>query len=136
MIQGNYTSPKYSEKDQIPWIGDSCVVECAGMGGIAQAASPIVGSLRGMSLQECIRQSREMERITITKNPNYVIPNLDFDCLPAGIDIRLVLKTGISPAIHGGMFNHEGGLIGAGMARIPMGCFEKALRAFAAKYRG
>lgn len=136
MIQGNYTSPKFSEKDQIPWIGDSCVVECAGMGGVASAASPIVCSLRGMSLQEGIRVTREMERITITKNPNYVIPNMDFDCLPAGIDIRLVLKTGISPAIHGGMFNHEGGLIGAGMARIPMGCFEKALRAFAAKYRG
>ena len=37
-------------------------------------------------------------------------------------------------AVHGGMFNKEGGLIGAGMARIPMECFEKAMRAFAAKY--
>ena len=80
-------------------------------------------------------QSREMENICITRNPNYVIPNLDFDCLPVGIDIRLVLKTGICPAIHGGMFNYEGGLIGAGMARVPMACFEKAMKAFAAKYK-
>ena len=135
MMQGRYTSPKYTQKDQLPWIGDSCVVECAGMGGIAAAASPIVCNLRGMTMQQAIAQSREMENICITRNPNYMIPNLDFDCLPAGIDIRLVLKTGIAPAIHGGMFNYEGGLIGAGMARVPMLCFEKAMKAFAAKYR-
>lgn len=135
MMKGRYTSTKFTEKDQLPWIGDSCVVECAGMGGIAAAASPIVCNLRGMSLQESIAQSQEMENICITRNPNYVIPNLDFDCLPAGVDIRLVLKTGICPAVHGGMFNYEGGLIGAGMARVPMGCFEKAMKAFAAKYR-
>ena len=63
-----------------------------------------------------------------------MVPNLDFDRLPVGIDIRLVLKTGVLPAIHGGMFNHEGGLIGAGMARVPMECFQKAMKAFAAKY--
>ena len=38
---------QYTEKDQLPWIGDSCVVECAGMGGLAAAASPIVCNLRG-----------------------------------------------------------------------------------------
>ena len=105
------------------------------MGGIAGAASPIVLNLRGMSLAESIAQTREMEEICIGHNPNFSIPNLDFDTLPSGIDIRLVLKTGISPVIHGGMFNKEGGLIGAGMARVPMECFEKALRAFAEEYR-
>ena len=135
MMKGRYTSSRYSEKDQLPWIGDSCVVECAGMGGFAAAASPIVCSLRGMTMKDAIAQTREMEQISISKNPSYPIPSLDFDFLPAGIDIRLVLKTGISPAIHGGMFNHEGGLIGAGSARVPMECFEKAMKAFAAKYR-
>lgn len=62
------------------------------------------------------------------------IPNLDFDFLPVGIDIRKVLKEGVCPAIHGGMFNRVGGLIGAGMARVPMQCFEKALVAFGEKY--
>lgn len=60
--------------------------------------------------------------------------NLDFDFLPVGIDIRKVLKEGVCPAIHGGMFNRVGGLIGAGMARVPMQCFEKALVAFGEKY--
>lgn len=134
MMKGRYTSTQYTEKDQLPWIGDSCVVECAGMGGFAAAASPIVCNLRGMTLQEAIGQTREMEAISISRNPNFSIPNLDSDVLPVGIDIRLVLKTGISPAIHGGMFNYEGGLIGAGMARVPMECFQKAMKAFGAAY--
>lgn len=135
MMQGRYTNPKYTIRDQLPWIGDSCVVECAGMGGLAAAASPIVCSLRGMSMKEALAQTREMTNICITRNANYMIPNLDYEALPSGIDIRLVLKTGICPCIHGGMFNYEGGLIGAGMARIPMECFQKAMKAFAAKYR-
>lgn len=135
MMEGRYTSTRFTQKDQLPWIGDSCVVETAGMGGFAAAASPIVCNLRGMTMGQAIEQTREMERIAITRNQNFSIPNLDFDYLPAGIDIRLVLKTGVSPAIHGGMFNHDGGLIGAGMARVPMACFEKALKAFAQKYQ-
>ena len=134
-MTGKYTSTKFTQADQLPWIGDSCVVEAAGMGGVAAAASPIVLNLRGMSLAEAIAQTREMEQITITHNPNFSIPNLDFDTLPVGFDIRLVLKTGICPTIHGGMFNKEGGLIGAGMARVPMECFEKAMKAFAEEYR-
>ncbi|MDD5602751.1 MAG: DUF1116 domain-containing protein [Eubacteriales bacterium] len=134
MMKGRYTSSRYSEKDQLPWIGDSCVVECAGMGGLAAAASPIVCNLRGMKLEESIALTREMEQICIKKNHNFSIPNLDFDFLPVGIDIRKVLKTGIAPEIHGGMFNHEGGLIGAGSARVPMECFEKAMVAFAGEY--
>lgn len=134
MMEGRYTSPKYTIRDQIPWCGDSCVVECAGLGGLAAAASPIVCNLRGMKLKDAIAQTREMEKICIKKNYNYPIPNLDFDFLPVGIDARKVLKTRISPIVHGGMFNKEGGLIGAGMARIPMECFEKAMTAFAQKY--
>lgn len=134
MMKGKYTSTRYSEKDQLPWMGDSCVVETAGMGGIAAAASPIVCNLRGMTLKESIAQTREAEKICIAHNCNFIIPNLDFDPLPCGIDICRVLETGISPAIHGGMFNHEGGLIGAGMARIPMMCFERAIHAYMKRY--
>ena len=33
MMKGRYTSSEFTEKDQLPWMGDSCVVECYGMGG-------------------------------------------------------------------------------------------------------
>lgn len=134
MMKGRYTSSKYTIKDQLPWIGDSCVVECAGMGGLAAAASPIVCSLRGLKAKDAVKLTKEMSRICITKNPNFPIPNMDFDFLPVGIDIRKVIETGIAPEIHGGMFNFEGGLIGAGSARVPMECFEKAMRAYVKKY--
>lgn len=133
-MEGLYTSPNYTIDDQLPWIGDSCVVECAGMGGLAAAASPIVLNLRGIDLKGAIAQTREMEKICVTKNHNYPIPNLDFDFLPCGIDMIKVIQTGIAPCIHGGMFNKEGGLIGAGMARVPMECFEKAFKAYCEKY--
>ncbi|HML48252.1 MAG TPA: DUF1116 domain-containing protein, partial [Clostridia bacterium] len=71
-------------------------------------------------------QTREMERICIAKNRSFPIPALDFDFLPVGMDIRLVLKTGVLPVLHGGMFHKNGGLIGAGMAQVPMACFQKA----------
>ncbi len=134
MMKGRYTSSKFTEKDQLPWIGDSCVVECYGMGGLAAAASPIVCSLRGLKLKDAIAITREMQQICIAPNHNFPVPNIDFDFLPIGIDIRKVLETGICPEIHGGMFNYQGGLIGAGSARVPMLCFEKAMRAFAEKY--
>ena len=134
MMKGLYTSTKFTDADQLPWKGDSCVVECAGMGGLAACAAPIVMSLRGLKLKDGIALTREMENICISKNPAFSVPNLDFDFLPVGIDIRKVIETGISPEIHGGMFHREGGLIGAGSARVPMQCFEKAIKAFAEKY--
>ncbi|MBQ2733467.1 MAG: DUF1116 domain-containing protein [Clostridia bacterium] len=134
MMKGKYTSSAFKESDQLPWIGDSCVVECAGMGGIAAGASPIVCNLRGLKLKDAIGISREMEQICIARNYNFPIPNLDFDFLPVGIDIRKVIETGICPEIHGGMFNYTGGLMGAGSARVPMLCFEKAMKRFAEKY--
>lgn len=136
MIVGKYNDPNASIEDQIPWCGDSSVVECAGMGGIAGGASPIVCKLRDMKLADAIAQTREMEKICITTNPHFSIPNLDFDCLPVGIDARKVLQTGITPVLHGGIFNKDGGLLGAGAARIPLECFYKAMQAFYEKYAG
>lgn len=134
MMEGLYTSSKFSKEDQLPWMGDSCIVECYGMGGFAAAASPIVCSLRGLKIKDAIGISREMHGISIAKNTNLSIPNLDFDFPALGVDIRKVVSTGIAPLVHGGMFNHEGGLIGVGSARVPMGCFEEALKAFSAQY--
>lgn len=133
-LDGQYTSSKFSEKDALPWIGDSCITECAGLGGMAAATSPMVTYILGKKLHEAINQTKEMTKICIGKNNNFPIPNLDFDFLPVGIDMRMVLKTGICPTMHGGNFHVDGGLIGAGTARAPMECFEKALRAYADKY--
>lgn len=134
-LRGSFTSSKYSEDDSLPWMGDSCIVECAGMGGLAAATSPIVVLLRGQKLRDGINQTKEMSKICVSKNHNFPIPNMDFDFLPLGLDIRLMLQTGILPVMHGGNFHYDGGLIGAGTGVVPMECVEKAFMAFADKYR-
>jgi hypothetical protein len=50
-----------------------------------------------------------------------------------GIDIRKVLETGITPMINTGVAGKIPGTgqVGAGVARAPLACFEKALEAFA-----
>ena len=54
--------------------------------------------------------------------------------VPAGIDARLVLETGIQPAINTGIAHRKPGIgqVGAGVARAPLACFEQALAALAA----
>jgi hypothetical protein len=53
--------------------------------------------------------------------------------VPTGIDIRLVVETGLAPAINTGIAHREPGVgqVGAGVVKAPMKCFEQALVAFA-----
>ena len=48
---------------------------------------------------------------------------------PTGIDIRLVVETGIAPTINTGIAHREPGIgqVGAGVVRAPMACFDQAL---------
>jgi hypothetical protein len=71
-----------------------------------------------------------MYHITLGENPNYTLPPLDFRGTPTGIDVRLVMETGIAPVINTGIAHKEAGhgLVGAGVVRAPLGIFEQALR--------
>lgn len=130
MIRGTYMTAGCREENQLPWIGDSSIVECAGLGGILSAASPVVCSWRGETLQDGIRITREMQKICIAENPGYCIPNLGFDHPPVGIDILKVVQEGMLPVIDGGMIDRNGGWMGAGCAQIPLACFQKAAERF------
>lgn len=134
MIEGRYMAEGAKRENQLPWIGDSSIVECAGLGGILSAASPEVCSWRGDSLADAIKTTREMEKICITRNESYSIPNLDFDHPPVGIDILKAEESGILPVIDGGMIDKNGGWMGAGCAKIPYECFKKAAECFKQTY--
>ena len=62
------------------------------------------------------------------------IPALAFRGTPTGIDILSVAATGILPVMDVGVAGGDGGQIGAGLMRAPLGCFEVAAEAFAARY--
>ncbi len=134
-VDGLYFRSEWGPADAAPDLGDSSIAETVGLGGFIQAAAPTVQSYVGGTMQQAINNTREMETICIGVNPDVRIPSLDFDGAPIGIDIRKVVGTGTTPLIDTAITHREGGLIGAGQVRAPMGCFENALRAFSRRYR-
>ncbi|AWI09698.1 DUF1116 domain-containing protein [Ereboglobus luteus] len=129
-LTGQYIASDAKPEDTLPWIGDSSVLEAIGLGGFAAAASPAVARLLGHTYAEAIAQSRELAEICLTANRNFLVPALDYNGSPAGIDILKVLETGIQPAVHGGMISKTGLRVGAGVARVPLACFGNALEAY------
>ncbi|HJA70560.1 MAG TPA: acyl-CoA synthetase FdrA [Candidatus Lachnoclostridium stercoravium] len=124
----------FSEKDANPDIGDSAITETVGVGGMAMVAAPGVTRFVGAGgFEDALRVSNEMEEICISHNPNFTIPTWDFKGTPLGIDIRKVVATGITPLINTGIAHRQAGVgqVGAGTVRAPLGCFEKALEAYA-----
>lgn len=97
-------------------------------------AAPAVTRFVGAGgFQDALEVSNEMDEITVSNNANWSIPTWDFKGVPLGIDIRKVVETGITPIINTGIAHKTPGVgqIGAGTVRAPLGCFEKALIAYA-----
>ena len=133
MPEGLYF-PGFTEKDANPDMGDSTIVETVGLGGFAMGAAPAVAGFVGAGASsEAGNYTRTMLEIAITENPEWTIPSMDYLGVPTGIDIRLVVETGLTPTINTGIAHKEPGVgqVGAGVVRAPMACFEQALLAFA-----
>jgi hypothetical protein len=127
--------PGFSERDANPDIGDSAIVETVGLGGFAMAAAPaVVGYVGAGRPSEAAGFTRSMAEIVVGPNPAWTIPAMDFAGVPTGIDIRLVVETGLVPTINTGIAHREPGVgqVGAGVVKAPLKCFEQALVAFAA----
>ncbi len=129
--------PGYSAADANPDVGDSAITETAGLGGFAMAAAPAIVQFVGGTVDDALRYTREMYEITLGENPVYQVPALGFRGTPTGIDLRLVLQTGIQPLINTGVAHREPGIgqIGAGLVRAPWECFVDALAAIDAESR-
>lgn len=124
----------FTEEDGNPDIGDSAITETVGVGAMAMISAPGVTRFVGAGgFQDALDISNEMAKITTTHNPNWTIPTWDFQGSVMGIDIRKVVETGITPMINTGIAHKEPGVgqVGAGTVRAPLGCFEKALEAYA-----
>jgi hypothetical protein len=126
--------PGFTEADANPDMGDSTIVETVGLGGFAMGASPSVAGFVGAgAASEAAKFTRTMGEITVGENPEWTIPAMDYLGVPTGIDIRLVVETGLTPTINTGIAHKDPGVgqVGAGVVRAPMACFEAALRALA-----
>jgi len=128
--------PGFGEQDANPDLGDSAITETAGFGGFAMAAAPGIVSWVGGSVAYAIENTQKMYEITTARNRNFIIPFLDFQGTPTGIDIRKVVRTGITPTINTGIAHKEGGIgqIGAGIVSFPLEIFKQALKSYARTY--
>src|SRR5688572_13751920 len=132
MPQGLYF-PGFSAADANPDMGDSAILEAIGLGAFSMAAAPAVAGFVGAGgFRDAVATTRAMGEIAAARHPQWTIPALEFGGAPVGIDARRVVETRIAPAINTGIAHRRAGVgqVGAGVARAPLACFEKALLAF------
>lgn len=131
-IQGLYFAG-FGPEDANPDIGDSAITETSGVGAFAMAGAPAIVQFIGGTPADALRYTRDMYELTVTSNPLFGLPSLDFQGTPTGIDIRQVCRLNMPPVINTGIAHRLAGVgqIGAGIVHPPMECFEQALRALA-----
>jgi hypothetical protein len=132
MPQGLYF-PGFSAADANPDMGDSAILEAIGLGAFSMAAAPAVAGFVGAGgFREAVATTRAMGELAAARHPQWQIPALEFAGAPIGIDVRRVVETRIAPAINTGIAHKRAGVgqVGAGVARAPLACFDKALDAF------
>ncbi|MBS1089713.1 YlbE family protein [Gluconobacter wancherniae] len=135
-IHGLYFSSEWSDADAVPDIGDSSIMETIGLGGHVQAAAPALQQFVNGSFARAQSVVRDMAQITVDSLNEFKISNMDFIGAPAAIDIRKVVKTGVTPVIDTAIAHRKGGVIGAGQTTAPLDCFAQALKAFGEKHAG
>jgi hypothetical protein len=130
--------PGYTAEHASADIGDSSITETAGLGGFAMAAAPAIVQFVGGTAEQAMRNTLAMTHITLGRNNAFTVPALDFAGVPAGIDARKVVDTGIRPVINTGIAHRDAGVgqIGAGITHAPLACFSQAVTALAALLDG
>ena len=128
--------PGFTAADANRDIGDSTIMETAGIGAFAMAAAPAIVTFVSGTPQDAINATLEMYEITVAEHSAFTIPPLGFRGTPTGVDIRRVVELGITPRINTGIAHREAGVgqVGAGLVRPPLSVFEDALLAFADRY--
>lgn len=114
-------------------IGDSAVIECVGLGGMAVAAAPALAAFYGGDAAEAARRTAEMGLICVRRSSRFRVPGLDFAGTPVGIDARSVVELGLAPQITTGVLHATSGAgqIGAGVAHQPVEPFREAVAVLA-----
>jgi uncharacterized protein DUF1116 len=126
-IHGSYFGA-YSEADSGPVIGDSEIMETLGLGAFAMAGAPALARYVGGTVDQARAFTDEMYGITLGEHPRLRIAALDRRGVPFGIDVRKVMRSGITPIFSTGIAHRDSGIgqIGAGYGRVPMACFQAA----------
>jgi len=130
--------PGFTEADANPDMGDSAITETVGWGGCVIAGAPGILALTGGSPDDAFEWTRQNASISIARSSTYKLPALGFQGAPLAIDIRRVVATRTLPVIDSAIAHKTPGIgmIGSGIVRAPLQCFEQALHAFDERYVG
>ncbi|MEX2324851.1 MAG: DUF1116 domain-containing protein [Nitriliruptoraceae bacterium] len=125
----------YGPDDANPDIGDSTIMETAGVGGFAMACAPAIVRFVGGQAADALAATRSMYAITMGEHPHYQVPILEFRGTPFGIDVTRVVRTGILPFVNTGIAGKIAGTgqVGAGLVSPPENVFVDAVRALASR---
>ena len=129
VIQGTFLNPSYTEADLLGYLGDSCVTEVYGLGGMSAIAGPAYLRMTGSTIAEARSRTEKARAVSLAEHTFAPIPWDDFRGFPVGLDARRVVGLNILPISHGGSALKKGGQGGAGAAELPVDCFKDALRA-------
>jgi hypothetical protein len=136
-IAGKYL-PGFGEEDAGRDMGDSAITETVGWGGGVIAGAPGILALTGGSPTQAFEWSRDNASVSLGKSSVYKMPATGGEGAPLAIDIRRVVQTGVTPVIDSAIAHKDPGvgMIGSGIVRAPLECFEQALAAFEREYGG
>jgi len=135
LIEGLYLRPTYTAQDLLGYLGDSCVTEIYGLGGMSAIAGPSYVCLTGATFADAKQRTDDARAVSLGEHKFVTIPWDDNKGLPVGIDMRKVIGLNILPTSHGGGTLRCGGQGTMGSVKLPMACFKKGLEAFTMKLR-
>jgi hypothetical protein len=119
-------------------IGDSAVIECIGLGGMALAAAPAVAAVFGGDSASALHRTELMAQICSGRSERFTLSLRDGIGTPVGIDARMVVELDVTPQITTGVLHASAGTgqIGAGVAHQPVEPFREAITALASELDG
>lgn len=132
-IEGTMLKPSYTKEDMVRYMGDSCITEVYGFGGMSAVAGPAYMKLTGSSYEEAVSRTEKARSVSLGEHVFAPIPWYGNRGMPVGIDIRKVVGFNILPISHGGSGLKTGGQAGAGAAELQIECFKSALTGLAEK---
>ena len=129
LVQGLWL-PGFTAADANPDIGDSAITETGGIGGFALAGAPAIVKFVGGTPQDALNATLDMYEICAGEHTAFTIPPLNFRGTPVGIDVRKVMRTGITPWLNTGIAHREPGIgmVGAGSGTGAEGLFRGRVR--------
>lgn len=127
-IKGTFLNPSYTQADLVGYLGDSCVTEVWGLGGMSAIAGPAYMRLTGSNYAEAVSRTEKARAVSLGEHTFAPVPWADMAGFPVGVDARKIVGYGVLPISHGGSALRAGGQGGAGAAELPIDCFKEGLR--------